>query len=185
MRVISHVVPIPTTQPSPPLANPLTIRSNAAASSRIFLPPPQVPTTARCRLRLNSAVPIHGPSCPVRRPGQRPRTFAISPLSVLLSARPTCRTDYCALYSSCYPYRVPTTPDTYALHFHLATFVHFAPYCPHPLRRLTYRPRPVSYFRPVLTPPILPISPRRAPPPCRPPPPLRSQYHRMRARICH
>jgi hypothetical protein len=77
-----------TAQPSP-LAIPLTMRSSAAASNLIFLPPPHLLTTL-CRLRLNSSVPFHGPSCPSPSRPTPARICHLSP--VIRSARPTCRT---------------------------------------------------------------------------------------------
>jgi hypothetical protein len=77
-----------TAQPSP-LAIPLTMRSSAAASNLIFLPPLHLLTTL-CRLRLNSSVPFHGPSCPSPSRPTPARICHLSP--VIRSARPTCRT---------------------------------------------------------------------------------------------
>ena len=164
-----------------PLAIPLTMRSSAAASNLIFLPPPHLLTTL-CRLRLNSSVPFHGPSCPSPSRPTPARICHLSP--VIRSARPTCRTVRSTPPPG-YPYCTPLTSDTYSLHSHFATLVHFAPYRPHSLRRLSYWPRPISYFRPILTTPIFLVSPRRAYPPRRPSPPLRSQCRRMCACVCH
>ena len=108
------------------------------------------------------------PPTPIlRRPSPRP--FIPLPVSSRARAYPPCFASHslrpphlsdCSRALPGYPYYTPLALNAYSLHVHLFTLIHRTPCIPHRLRFHTDRPRPVTYFRPVLPTPVFTLPPR-------------------------